>query len=167
MMSALLGGLSMIDDPEPTLIGASALPDAEQRGRIAGVFLVVVNPAAFGNAQHYQEQVREMVEVAKGVSPAPGFKEILIRANRSADPRAPEAGGVPLAEATWQDLVTASQRFGSRYPKSGSSAGGGLSPMFSRQARCELGERTATFRLRDKGGRQRMASLKALITSPT
>ncbi len=118
MMSALLGGLSMIDDPEPTLIGASALPDAEQRGRMAGVFLVVVNPDAFGNSQHYQEQVRETIEVAKGVAPAPGFKEILIPGEpevRTRERR--EREGVPVPEATWKDLVKVGQRFGVPLPE--------------------------------------------------
>ena len=53
MASALLGALATIDDPEPTLIGARVREAVDDpRGRVAGVFLVVIDPAAFGGG-HY------------------------------------------------------------------------------------------------------------------
>ena len=55
MASALLGALATIDDPEPTLIGARIREAVDDpRGRVAGVFLVVIDPAAFGGAATYQ-----------------------------------------------------------------------------------------------------------------
>ena len=113
LVSALIGGLSMIDDPEPTLIGAPTLPDIEMRGRIAGVFLIVVNPDCFGDGQHYQNMVSQTVDVAKSVRPAGGLKEILIPGEpevRARERR--EREGVVLPEATWQDLVKVGQRLG-------------------------------------------------------
>jgi LDH2 family malate/lactate/ureidoglycolate dehydrogenase len=118
MVSALIGGLSMIDDPEPTLIGAPALPDAEMRGRIAGVFLIAINPNWFGNGQHYQDMVSHTIDVAKSVSPAPGFKEILIPGEpevRTRERR--EREGISLPEATWQDLIKVGRRFGIPFPE--------------------------------------------------
>jgi LDH2 family malate/lactate/ureidoglycolate dehydrogenase len=45
MASALISGLAMIDDENPTLIGASVVQDdPDPRGIVAGVFLAVINP---------------------------------------------------------------------------------------------------------------------------
>lgn len=117
LLSALIGGLSMIDDPTPTLIGAPTLPDAEMRGAIAVVFLIVVNPSCFGNAQHYQEMVSQTVAAAKKVPPAPGVEEILMPGElevRARERR--ERDGVSLPEATWQDLIRVGERFGVPLP---------------------------------------------------
>jgi LDH2 family malate/lactate/ureidoglycolate dehydrogenase len=118
MVSALLGGLSMIDDPDPTLIGAPALPDAETRGRIAGVFLIAIDPNCFGNGQHYQGMVSQTISVAKNVSPAPGVNEILIPGEPEVRARElREREGIPLPDAVWRDLAQASDRFGVPLPE--------------------------------------------------
>ena len=118
LLSALIGGLSMIDDPTPTLIGAPTLPDAEMTGCIAGVFLIVVSPSCFGAGQRYQEMVSQTVEVAKKVPPAPGFEEILMPGELEARARSRRAReGVSLPEATWQDLVKVGERFGVAPPQ--------------------------------------------------
>ena len=49
LASALLGALGMIGDADPTLVGAAPPEAADARGRVAGVFLQVVDPAAFGD----------------------------------------------------------------------------------------------------------------------
>jgi uncharacterized oxidoreductase len=107
----------MIDDPDPTLIGASFTPDGESRGRIAGVFLIAIDPGWFGDGERYRGMVRETVEVTKSVPPAgtcgeilmPGEPEVRTRAQR-------EREGIVLPEATWQDLVKAGVRFGILVP---------------------------------------------------
>ena len=117
MLSAMLGGLSMIDDPEPGLIGAPTLPDSEVRGRIGGIFLIVVNPSRFGDAEHYQSMVSQTVDVAKGIPPAPGFRDILVPGEPEVRARAQRGReGLPLPEAAWQDLVKVGQRFGVPLP---------------------------------------------------
>ena len=117
LLSALIGGLSMIDDPTPTLIGAPTLPDAETAGAMAGTFLIVVSPSCFGEAEHYQQSVSATVEVAKKVAPAPGVEEILMPGELEARARARrEREGVSLPEATWQDLVKVGERFGVSRP---------------------------------------------------
>jgi hydroxycarboxylate dehydrogenase B len=117
LTSALLGGLSMIDDPAPTLIGANFTPDGESRGQIAGVFLVVIHPGWFGDGARYQAMVRETVEVAKRVPPAVESSEILMPGEPEVRTRAArQRGGVVLPDATWQDLVKAGARFGIGLP---------------------------------------------------
>lgn len=125
LVSALIGGLSMIDDPEPTLIGAPTLPDAEVRGRIAGVFLIVINPSQFGNARHYQSMVSQTIAVAKSAPPAPAFKEILMPGEPEVRTRKRrEQEGISLPDATWQDLVKVGHRFGVPPPQPLPASGG-------------------------------------------
>jgi hypothetical protein len=70
MASLFLSALGMIDDPQPTLAGASVLQDEpDRRGRMAGVFLVAIDPAAFGDPGHYATMVAENLGAAKGVPP--------------------------------------------------------------------------------------------------
>jgi uncharacterized oxidoreductase len=113
LASALLGGLGMIDDPQPTLIGAAVSPpDADPRGRIAGVFLLVIDPAMFGSADHYRAMVEDTLAAVKGTPAAPGRMEVLLpgepeilsRLHRAAD-------GIAVPEATWRDLAGIAERF--------------------------------------------------------
>jgi LDH2 family malate/lactate/ureidoglycolate dehydrogenase len=118
MASALLGGLAMIDDPAPTLAGASVTQAApDPRGRIAGVFLAVVDPARFGDAERYQALVGETLAAAKRMPPAPGLQEVLVPGEpevRTREQR--EREGIALPEATWQDLARVAERFGVAMP---------------------------------------------------
>jgi hydroxycarboxylate dehydrogenase B len=117
MLSALLCGLSMIDDPEPTLAGAPVLPDAETRGRMAGVFLMVIDPTRFGDPDHYAQMVSETVEAAKRVPPKPGVKEILVPGEPEARARAQRMRqGISLPETAWKDLAQVAHRFGVPLP---------------------------------------------------
>lgn len=119
MASALVSGLGMIDDPDPTLIGASVLQDEDDlRGRIAGVFLSVVDPAAFGDADHYFSLVEETLDAAKRVLPAGNRAEIILPGEpevRAREKRARE--GISIPEATWADLAAIATRFGVALPK--------------------------------------------------
>lgn len=118
MASALIGALAMIDDPDFTLIGASVYEKSDDpRGRVAGVFVLVIDPAAFGDGDHYRALVAEHLAAAKRMPPGPGREEVILpgepeivtRVQRSRD-------GVALPEATWQDLVKVAERFGVDLP---------------------------------------------------
>jgi len=112
MLSALISGLSMIDDPAPTLTGAPVLPDAEMRGRMAGVLLVAIDPARFGDPDHYAQMVSETVDVAKSVPPKPGVQEILVPGEPEARARAARMReGISLPAAAWKDFMQVAQRF--------------------------------------------------------
>jgi uncharacterized oxidoreductase len=119
MASALLSGLAMIDDPDPTLIGAPILESqGDPRGIMAGVFLTVISPAAFGDADHYQALVGEHLAAAKRVAPAGNAGEVLIPGEPEARSRAQRTrDGISLPEATWNELAEVGRRYGVALPE--------------------------------------------------
>lgn len=118
LASALLGGLAMIDDPDPTLAGVRVTrPDAPARGRIGGVFLIVVDPAGFGDAERYRSLVDATLEAAASQPPAPGRDRVLLPGEPEALSRAQRGrDGVPIPERTWRDLQAIAERFGVELP---------------------------------------------------
>jgi LDH2 family malate/lactate/ureidoglycolate dehydrogenase len=119
LASALLGALGMIGDGEPTLVGAGVPQSSDARGRVAGVFLEVVDPAAFGNAAHYRDLVDEALEAAKRQPPAEGVAEVLVPGEPEARARAWRIReGIPLPAATWRELGKVAARFGVPLPPS-------------------------------------------------
>ena len=119
LAAVLLGGLGMIDDDAPALIGAPTHdPTAEPRGRMGGVFLLVVDPAVFGDAEHYQQQVAATVEEMKASPKAEGVDEILIPGElevRTRQQRGRE--GIALPETTCRELDEIGRRFGVESPR--------------------------------------------------
>jgi uncharacterized oxidoreductase len=113
--SALIGGLAMIEDSEPTMAGASGLPPAP--GRTAGVFLVVVDPGHFGDAGAYRAMVTVTMNAVKDVRPqdgvervlVPGEPEVMIRERRARE-------GVAIPEKTREELAEIGDRFGVELP---------------------------------------------------
>jgi LDH2 family malate/lactate/ureidoglycolate dehydrogenase len=117
LASALLGALGMIDDREPTLVGAAPPESTDARGRIAGVFLQVVDPAAFGDPARYAELVDAALDAAKRQAPADGVTEVLVPGEPEARARAERSrAGIPLPAATWGELAKVADRFGVPLP---------------------------------------------------
>lgn len=115
LASALIGSLAMIGDA-PTPIWASG---SDTRGRVTGVFLQVIDPAAFGDADHYRATVDETLAAAKRVPPAAGCAEVLYPGEpelRSREERG--RSGIALPAATWADLAKAATRFAVQPPGS-------------------------------------------------
>jgi hydroxycarboxylate dehydrogenase B len=112
LASALIGGLSMIDDPDPARIGPRPQASADARGRVGGVFLLAIDPGTFGNGEHYRAMVEETLAAAKRMPPAsgradvlvPGEPEVLSRHRRTAE-------GIGVPEATWTELAEIAARF--------------------------------------------------------
>ena len=122
LASALLGALGMIGDAEPTLVGAAPPEAGDARGRIAGVFLEVVDPAAFGDAARYAELVDEALDAAKRQPPADGVAEVLVPGEPEQRSRARRSReGIPLPPATWAELGKVAARFGVPLPPSRSA----------------------------------------------
>jgi len=112
LASALIGGLAMIGDPDPTPAGTMRRPETWGE-RLAGVFLVAIDPAAFGRASDYEEAVAGVLDGLTSVPPAPGFEAVQVPGDperRSRDHRARD--GVPVPDATWSDLSAIAVRFG-------------------------------------------------------
>jgi hydroxycarboxylate dehydrogenase B len=123
LASALLGALGMIGDPEPTLVGAAPPETTDDRGRIAGVFLEVVDPASFGDPGRYVELVDAALDAAKRQPPADGVTEVLVPGEPEERARARRSReGIPLPAATWAELRAVGTRFGVPLPPSRPSA---------------------------------------------
>ncbi len=118
MAAALVGGLAMVGDLDPTPAGCMRMP-AAWGTRLAGVLVLVVDPAAFGDPEEYRRRVAEVLEAATASPPAPGREEVLVPGDlerRSRRRRAVE--GVPIPGATWGELARIGERFGVRMPAS-------------------------------------------------
>jgi len=112
LAAALIGGLAMIADPDPTPAGTMRKPET-WGARLAGVLLVAIDPAAFGQASDYEASVSGVLEGLVSVPPAPGFEAVQVPGDperRSRERRARE--GVPVPNATWTDLIAIADRFG-------------------------------------------------------
>ena len=102
LASALFGALAPRDDAAP----------------VGGLFLQVVDPAAFGDAAAYRETVDEALATVKHCRPAAGRSEVLVPGELEARNR-DERGraGILLPETTWSDLTALGARFGVAPPE--------------------------------------------------
>lgn len=111
LAAALIGGLAMIDDARPTTAGTMRPPDA-WGARLAGVFVVAVDPSAFGDALDYQRRVAEVLDAVTDAQPLPEIQAVMVpgdpeRASRERRHR----DGVPVPAAIWADLADIAARF--------------------------------------------------------
>lgn len=82
LASALLGALALSGDDDPTMVGASVAEAADPRGRIAGVVVIAIDPAAFGSPAEYTATVTGTVAAIRRASPSavvPGDPEATAR----------------------------------------------------------------------------------------
>jgi len=115
LASALLGGLAMVGDEQPTLAGAGSGPAGD--GRIAGVFLVAIDPAHFGDAERYGAMVSAALAGVQKVRSAEGVERVLVPGEpelRMRELRGRE--GVAVPEQTRAELDAIGERFGVELP---------------------------------------------------
>jgi uncharacterized oxidoreductase len=111
LVSALFGGLAMAGDNQASVDGRSRATS------VTGVFVLVMNPAWFGDPGAYGSIVADAVESVKRSPPAPGFEEVLVAGepeHRSRLER--ERDGIPLPQGTWEGLEAVGARFGVPMP---------------------------------------------------
>jgi uncharacterized oxidoreductase len=119
LASALLGGLAMIGDDNPTLAGAPVSADANPKGRSAGVFMIGIDPAVFGDPVAYRTLVEDCMLAAREVKPAPGVERVAVPGEGSRRSRTQrQAHGITLAAATCAELSGLANRFGVTMPGS-------------------------------------------------
>jgi uncharacterized oxidoreductase len=113
LASALFGALAMIGDPDPTLIGASVQSAHEgSAGQLAGVFLIVIDPSAFGDPEEYVRLVSTTLTALRGVPPAPRVERVLVPGEPEAQARQQRSQhGLQLPEQIWSDLVGLAKRY--------------------------------------------------------
>jgi hydroxycarboxylate dehydrogenase B len=118
MASALIAGLAMVNDDRAVMPVPSAHPDAgTARGAIGGVFVIAMDPAAFGDSEEYRRLTGETLAAVKQTPPAPGKDEVLVPGEPEIRSRAArEREGIPIPDPIWQDLAQVGARFGIAMP---------------------------------------------------
>lgn len=133
LASALLGGLAMIGDPEPTMAGAPVAGDPDARGRVAGVVLIAIDPEAFGGLVPYRAMVEDCLAAARDARPADGHGVVRVPGDASRRTRAERAGqGIPLPAAVGADLAALARRLDVAPPTPMSTPIAALTPMDTR-----------------------------------
>ena len=118
LASALLGGLAQVGDPDPTVLGAQIAGAGPSRGRLAGIFVLVIDPGLFGPRQEYSTLVDEALTGIQDAPPQPGSRGPMIPGQPEQAARAERSTtGVPIAEASWADLVELGRRYGVPAPE--------------------------------------------------
>jgi len=111
LASALIGGLAMVDDEEPSAAGTASTPAG--RGWLAGAFVIAIDPEWFGGAARYQAAVGAALAGLRGQPAAEGVAEILIPGDPERRSRAlRELGGIPIPDPVWEELVEIADRYG-------------------------------------------------------
>jgi len=113
LASMLFGALSMIDDDDPTMIGASSVSGDDTEGRAAGVLIVTIDPAAFGRPAGYREIVDEVTARIRSTPPSEGRPAPIIPGEpeeRTAEAR--REAGIELPDATIARLNSLAESVG-------------------------------------------------------
>jgi len=111
LASALIGGLAMVDDEEPTTAGTAATPSG--RDWLAGAFVVAIDPEWFGGAERYRTAVESALAGLRRQPAAEGVTEILIPGDPERRSRARrEREGIPIPDPVWSDLKEIADRYG-------------------------------------------------------
>ncbi len=111
LASALIGGLAMAGDEEPTTAGTAAIP--ADPGWLAGAFVIAIDPEWFGGADRYRTAVAAALAGLRRQPAADGVAEVLIPGDperRSREVRRRE--GIPIPEPTWNELLAIAGRYG-------------------------------------------------------
>ncbi len=111
LAAALVGGLAMIGDAEPTTAGCMHEPDA-WGVRLAGVLVMAIDPAAFGGAGAYRRQVAAVLEALAASPPATGVDRVLVPGEPERQSRRlREADGIPVPAPVWAELEDLARRY--------------------------------------------------------
>ena len=102
VVSALLGGLGMIGDANPTAAGTASVSDGALLG---GALVMAIDPAAFGDPHLYQEQAVAALRTLREQPPGPGRTEVLVAGDPERRARSLRGtAGVELPAATMAEL---------------------------------------------------------------
>lgn len=100
------------------LFGGLATSAGEAGGAVGGVYVQVVDPAAFGDADGYRDVVEGALRAAAGTRPGAGRSGVVLPGEPERRSRAERRRtGILLPDATWTDLSTLADRFGVAPPE--------------------------------------------------
>lgn len=116
LASMLFGGVGMIDDDDPTMIGTQADMGEPGPGRTAGALIIVLDPGVFGRAEGYYEIVDDAVGAIRAIEPRPG-RSVLLPGDPERRARLERrAQGIALPATTVNRLNALADRFGVARP---------------------------------------------------
>ncbi|MDQ6774541.1 MAG: Ldh family oxidoreductase [Candidatus Dormibacteraeota bacterium] len=105
LAAALVGGLAMIGDAEPTTAGTGTRV-AEGEPFLAGFFVLAIAPAVFGEPAEYLQVVGAVLNAVGRVRPVPGVERVLVPGEPEAQSRRRRGeAGIPLDPATREALA--------------------------------------------------------------
>jgi uncharacterized oxidoreductase len=91
-----------------------------------GLFLVVLDPAVWGDRDAFLAAVDRVIEAVEGVAPAEGVDRVRLPGEPETETEAlRRRRGIPITEGTWQELAGAAASVGVELPATRSSGGGG------------------------------------------
>lgn len=111
VIAALLGGLSMIGDSDPTVAGTASVPG--EPGWLGGAFVMAINPSHFGDAATYFGLTDAVLDRLRARPPAPGRSEVLVPGDPERRAREERTqSGIEVAPATLADLDALADELG-------------------------------------------------------
>ncbi|MBW3598225.1 MAG: Ldh family oxidoreductase, partial [Planctomycetes bacterium] len=81
------------------------------------VFMLTIDPARFGGAEHFQQEVTDLCDFVRGCPRVEGVEEILLPGDperRTMQRRLEE--GIPVDDGNWAELVKLAERLGAAVP---------------------------------------------------
>lgn len=106
-------GLALVVDLLGALMvgmGAPALADTTSGN---GTLFLILDPAAFGNAEAFARDANRLLAAVKDTPAAPGFEAVMLPGEPESVTRARRsAQGIPIDDKTWQTIVEAAAKVG-------------------------------------------------------
>ncbi len=99
--SALFGALSQAAEPD----------QSNQDGSASGVWMLVIEPSAFGDAGVYRARTESCLAALKEVPPATGVDAVLVPGEPETRSRERRSAGIPIPGPTWAALSVLAERF--------------------------------------------------------
>lgn len=99
--SALFGALSLAGEPAPS----------SEDGSAGGVWMLVIDPSAFGDASAYRARTESSLAALKQVRPAAGVDAVLVPGEPETRSREGRRAGIPIPQPTWEALARLAERF--------------------------------------------------------
>ncbi len=92
----------------------TAQPEHERGHNIINhMFMMVLDPAAFGGLDAFQHEVDEMIKYIQSSEPAKGVDRVRVPGEPERESKVSRLdAGIPIADGSWQELITAAEAAG-------------------------------------------------------
>jgi uncharacterized oxidoreductase len=84
-----------------------------KRRVLNGMLTIILDPKQIADAATFEEQIKATVEWIKGSPPQPGVEGVVVAGEPERASRARRlAEGIPVDEATWNEILAAAEKLG-------------------------------------------------------